>query len=137
MDEDGEGPGSDEIACTCVRVSFLSKLIAVETITLERPPDHSITTLLYRHRPRPSVITISLMEKDQVLLLRSSSLFCTNCYVFSLVIHPLSPSLFCLVSLICIILDLIRCRLKSLAREAHDRDRRLSGGLIGCFVALA
>lgn len=58
MDEDGEGPGSDEIACTCVRVSFLSKLIAVETITLERPPDHSITTLLYRHRPRPSVITV-------------------------------------------------------------------------------
>ena len=53
--DDDDGEGSREYGwkrarvrwdCVrvCVRVSFQSKLIAVGTITLERPPDHSITT---------------------------------------------------------------------------------------------
>lgn len=108
-------------------VSFQSKLIAVETITLERPPDHSITTL-YRHRPRPSVITVWQPDGKRPGPASPIKLYRVVCiYIFSLVIHPFSLSL--ISFLICIILDLIRCRLKSLAREAHDRDRRLRDDL--------
>lgn len=110
-------------------VSFQSKLIAVETITLERPPDHSITTL-YRHRPRPSVITVWQSDGKRpgpASPIKLYRVVCVYIYIFSR--DPPFLSLSLISFLICIILDLIRCRLKSLAREAHDRDRRLRDDL--------
>lgn len=76
-------------------VSFQSKLIAVETITLERPPDHSITTL-YRHRPRPSVITVWQPDGKRpgpASPIKLYRVVCVYVYIFSLVIHPFSLSL--------------------------------------------
>lgn len=81
-------------------VSFQSKLIAVETITLERPPDHSITTL-YRHRPRPSVITVWQPDGKRpgpASPIKLYRVVCVYVYIFSLVIHPFSLSLSYLVS---------------------------------------